>query len=475
MKKEMPFEKPYLKRLFIIVFLISCLSFWLHNGSAGSNSFRVGIIGDQTGTYYKNKKPDLEKAYAALEKGVDILFKQNVQLILHVGDIVESDEECDEIYKQNFNKATGILDKKYKNFWYLTPGDHDVNPPKDYQFGSTNRSRETLFKNLYASRFQKVKKHLYYSFDFNGYHFVALYSHENLRVDPRWGNIFMARISEEQLKWLDNDLKKHSNSKGIVVFLHQPLWYNWSAWSKVHEVLRKYRVITVIAGHFHYNQDEGYLDGIRYIIVGATGGTLKQASRDAGNAWQVTVMNIEDTKVNFELLSLNDSKPLHFTPRIDMDRIQAIDTMLGYLSTENKIYLKDNHLIDKCDTNEPATLNLALGNPIDLPIEVDLKLNAKNIELSSAAFLPDFCQTNDYSFKCVLPPGKGVVSSNLSDVQLTFNCAVPKPIWTAHPVITGAVQPGDELKLNVHLSFQGQSGTLFVERDLVTTIKSCNK
>ena len=92
----------------------------------------------------------------------------------------------------------------------------------------------------------------------------------------------MARISDEQLKWLDNDLKKHKNSKGIVVFLHQPLWYNWSAWKKVHEILRKYRVMTVIAGHFHYNQDEGYLDGIRYIIVGATGGTLKQASRDAG-------------------------------------------------------------------------------------------------------------------------------------------------------------------------------------------------
>ena len=97
-------------------------------------------------------------------------------------------------------------------------------------------------------------------------------------------------------------------------------------------------------------------------------------------------MNIENTKVNFELLSLDDSKPLHFTPRIDMDRIQAIDTMLGNLSTENKIYLKDNHLIDKCDTNEPATLNLALGNPIDLPIEVDLKLNAKNIELLRLLF-----------------------------------------------------------------------------------------
>ncbi|MFA6271363.1 MAG: metallophosphoesterase [Candidatus Paceibacterota bacterium] len=474
MEKDKSLGKSTINKLFTITLCNLLIIFiWIHDSHAGSNPLRVGIVGDQTGTYYKNGKPDMEMAYTALKKGVDILSKQNVQLILHIGDIVESSEESDSVYAQNFKKATKTLVESQRP-WFLTPGDHDVNP-KCYQPGSGDHSRETLFKNLYAERLPQIKEHLYYSFDYGDYHFIALYSHENLHVDPRWGNIFMARISDEQLKWLDNDLKNHRESKGIVVFLHQPLWYNWSGWKKVHDILRRHEVIAVIAGHFHYNQDEGNLDGIKYIIVGPTGGTRNEASSDAIKAWQVTVMDINDKQLNFKLISLDDSKPLHFTPRIDMDRIQAITTMLGYASTKKEIFMENNNLITKCDTNEPATINLALGNPIDLPIEINIKLIGKNLELSSATFVPKFCQTGTNSIKCVIPPGKGVASSNLSDVQLTFNCAVPKPIWTAHPVITGEVRPGDELKLNIRLSFKGQSGWLSVERDFITTIQSCNK
>lgn len=467
-------RRNFIRILIAIAIIFSVSALLVIDCYVDSHPLCIGIMGDQTGTYPdETGKYDIKKAYAALEKGVSILSKQKVKLVLHVGDIVESSEKSTEVYTCNFITATQILDK-LRVPWFLTPGDHDVNP-EIYQPGSNDRSKETLFRNLYAKRLPQLKNNLYYSFDFNGYHFIALYSHENLHVDPRWGNIFMARISDEQFNWLDQDLRRNKKSKGIIVFLHQPLWYNWSGWIRVHQLLRKYPVATVIAGHFHYNQDEGQLDGIRYVIVGATGGTLKRVNRDAGNAWQVTIMTIRDKKVDYQLLALNDSKSLPLTPRNDMDRIQAIDTMLGNLPTGNNIYLKSNRLFDTCDTDKPASLNLALGNPIDIPIEVDLKFIAKNIELSSPSFIPSICQAPITGYQCVIPPGKGIVSSNLSDVQLSYNCAIPNPIWVAHPVVTGTVQSGDKVDLSIRVSFQGKLEKMFSERDISTVIQSCNK
>jgi 3',5'-cyclic AMP phosphodiesterase CpdA len=432
---------------------------------------RVGIIGDQTGT------DNMEKAYAALERGVDILSGQNIEMALHAGDIVES-RETDETYIRNFNTAGRILDKMGVP-WFLTPGDHDVNPPV-FQPGSKDRSKESLFKRLYAKKNEKIKDHLYYSFDFKGVHFISLYSHENLHVDPRWGDIFMARLSDEQFQWLDQDLKKHKNAKAIIVFTHQPLWYNWTGWMRVHQLLKKYRVRGVIAGHYHYDQIEKELDGIRYLIVGATGGNVKQASRDAGNAWHVTIMTIDNQNLNFKLLALDDSKELLLTPRIDMDRIQAVESMTNSMWTfekRNPLYLKNNRLVSDCNTNEKAELNISyLGNPIDLPLEVDLKFNAEHIKLYRAAFHTDMCRSNENSYKCIIPPGKRIALSNLSSVQFTYDCSEPDPFWTAVPVIKGlSPLPEDKLKLKIKISFQGQSGRLFVTKDITTQIKTCEQ
>jgi len=453
---------------FILFFVSSTICFADHHPGT---PLRVGIIGDQTGTH------DMEKAYAALERGVDILSEQNIEMALHVGDILES-REPDKTVIQHFNTAVKILDKMGVP-WFLTPGDHDVNPPA-FQPGSEDRSKESLFRRIYAKKNEKIRDQLYYSFDFKGVHFISLYAHETLHADPRWGDIFMARVSDAQFQWLDQDLENNKDAKAIIVFTHQPLWYNWSGWIRVHQLLKKYRVRGVIAGHYHYDQIEEELDGIRYLIVGATGGTVKKASRDAGNAWHVTIMTIEDQDVHFKLLALDDSKPLQLTPRIDMDRIQAIETMAGSMRTfekRNPLYLKNNRLVSDCNADENARLNISyLGNPVDLPIEVDLEFNAEHIELSATAFQKGLCRSDDNSFNCIIPPGNRIASSNLSSVQFTYDGSEPTPVWTAVPVITGSLPlAGDRLKLKLKISFQGQSGRLFVTRDLYTRIKTCDQ
>ena len=47
-----------------------------------------------------------------------------------------------------------------------------------------------------------------------------------------------------------------------------------ASWERVHRLLSRYPVRAVIAGHFHYSQRDALLDGIQYLVVGATGSLM---------------------------------------------------------------------------------------------------------------------------------------------------------------------------------------------------------
>ena len=310
---------------------------------------KIGIIGDQTGS------SDLAKSYEILENGCKAIAEYNPDIVLHVGDLVESSKTNDEV-KADFKQAAGYLNSIKKDSssvpWYIAAGDHDVNPPEDYTPGTKNREKEKLFlelvKNEYSKRTPLLSpKNLYYSFDYKDYHFICLYSEDNLGTDPRWGNIFMDKILKKQYDWLKNDLQIAS-AKDIIVFVHQPMWYNWTGWKKVHDLLREHSVRAVIAGHYHYNQDEGTTDDIRYMVVGSTGGNIKNASENAGGLYHVTLLTLNRSEIDLELIPLRGYSNNKFTKRENMDRVQAIDTMLNSI-----------------EWNPKAT---AKANPIDIPL-----------------------------------------------------------------------------------------------------------
>ena len=354
---------------------------------------KIGIIGDQTGS------SDLAKSYEILQNGCKTIAEYGPDLVLHVGDLIESSKTDKEI-RADFKQAVGCLNSiKYKSKtvpWYITAGDHDVNPPNDYTPGTKNRSKEKLFLELvkkeYTKRGSKVSPdNLYYSFNYEGYHFICLFSEDNLRTDPRWGNIFMDKVLGNQYKWLKRDLQSASSSKGIIVLVHQPMWYNWTCWKKVHNLLREYSVMAVIAGHYHYNQDEGTTDGIRYLVVGSTGGIIKNASENAGGLYHVTLLTLNGREMDFELIPLTGYSNNTFTKRINMDRIQAIDTMLDSIEWDSK-----------------AT---AEANPIDIPINI-YSYQDKD------TWQPLYSN---------IDPGKGINFSNLSNVDIKNDSGSERP------------------------------------------------
>jgi predicted phosphohydrolase len=438
----------------------------------------IGIVGDQT------LSSDLDRSYTVLAQGVKVLAGRHPDVVLHTGDLVESTGSPEEI-RSELQRAAVILDRLPVR-WHLTAGDHDVSPP-DWQAGSSDRSREALFQELYGAREPAFRAHPWYSFDVRGFHFVALYSQQTLRVDPRWGDIFLARIHDDQLAWLRQDLEAHRRARAVVVFLHQPLWYHWSGWKRVHDLLRRYPVAAVVAGHFHYDQDEGEIDGIRYLIVGATGGDTKHGSRDAGDAQHVTLLRISGSRrVRVELLPVAGGGPLPITPREDMDRVQALDVELGNLwdfANRNPVFLKEGRLVADCANGQPARIRIdAIGNPIDLPMTLEIGFHSEpaGIALDGPSFGRGLCQKGEDPGACLLPPATRTVVANYSSVDIQSGCPVPKetdcvPVWETGLIAAGGspLAAGTTLSFNVRTTFSGASGKLFLERTVTTAVKVC--
>lgn len=429
----------------------------------------IGVIGDQTFSV------DLQASYAVLEQGVAALSAEDLDIVLHVGDLVESSRSPAEVTAL-FQQATGILDQLPVP-WFLTAGDHDVNPPV-FQQDSADRSREDLFQQLYGQRVPAFAQQPFYSFDFGGFHFVALYSHQVLHADPRFGNIFLARVYEDQLAWLAADLDANQNAQGIVVFIHQPLWYHWSGWQRVHDLLAKHRVAAVISGHHHYDQDNGVIGGVRYLTVGATGGFTKNGSRDAGDVQHVTVLRLAGRKIqDLELISLSDALPLEITPRLDMDRVQALDVQLGNFfdfAQRNPVFVENGQLVAACGSAQPATVEITqIGAPIDLPVEVIIGFTSTppTVVLDDPAFTAGQCQSTVGNLQCVLARTARTFFSNYSSVLIDEFFS--PPLWTSGLAPANGVQPGTVLAFDIRTAFDGDSGPLFLETTVSTTVQGC--
>ena len=120
----------------------------------------------------------------------------------------------------------------------------------------------------------------YYSFDHEGWHFVAL---DSLAIE---GNTYKGWIDAEQIAWLDDDLA--SSGKPTVIWTHVPIFSNFIEYSRgtsegipggvavvnAHEVapvIEKHRVKLVLSGHLHINESFRY-KGTEYATVGAVSG-----------------------------------------------------------------------------------------------------------------------------------------------------------------------------------------------------------
>ena len=420
--------------LLILFFLVSC-----------NAPVKVGLIGDQFGAV------NTDSAYTVMHKAVLRLQRDQPDVVIHVGDMLESARNIQsfEDYQKNWRTATSIMGKLNRP-WFLAFGDHDVVPP-EYQPLSGDRSREKWALKLAHQQGLPVDSLPYYGATVKGYHFIFLYSLENLHTDPRWGSIFLNSISDRQLSWLKMELDNHKDSKGIIVILHHPHWYVWSNWYRIHELLRRYPVKAVIAGHYHYSQDEGMLDGIRYYVMGSAGGIINDTDPHSGGSFVYGLMTLSERRQpRFLLRSVTSDSIISIPSRRSMDRIQAVECMLDGLGQDENIVLRQGKLFDKNGEKLTALHGIGLesiANPIDIPIFISIQYDTTLIEASRWNAGP---APVDGRAKLELKPGLGMGWANYSNVGKWDRS---KPVWVAD------LRPQNKyniknIKLNVFVSFQ---------------------
>ncbi len=68
----------------------------------------------------------------------------------------------------------------------------------------------------------------------------------------------LGALGQDQLEWLEDDLKGRSSSTPIVVFAHMPLWTVYEPWGwgtgdadQAMSYLKRFGSVTVLNGHIH--------------------------------------------------------------------------------------------------------------------------------------------------------------------------------------------------------------------------------
>ena len=152
--------------------------------------------------------------------------------ILHTGDLTHL-AAADE-----FDTLDQLLKSVKTQQIFYVPGEHDVT-------GDEGK--------FYLQRFGKnTKGQGWQSFDFNGVHFVGLVNVVNIQQNG------LGALGNDQLEWLEDDLKDKSSDTPIVVFAHIPLWSVYPKWgwgtddgAQALGYLKRFGSVTVLNGHIH--------------------------------------------------------------------------------------------------------------------------------------------------------------------------------------------------------------------------------
>src|SRR5215471_1941034 len=151
--------------------------------------------------------------------------------VLHTGDLTHLSKPAE------FDTLQQIMHELALPVFYV-PGEHDVldNDGRIYlqQFGPQTRGAG------------------WHSFDSNGVHFIGLVNVVNLKAGG------LGTLGNEQLEWLERDLKRLKSSTPIVVFAHIPLWSVYPEWgwgtddsARALSYLKRFGSVTVLNGHIH--------------------------------------------------------------------------------------------------------------------------------------------------------------------------------------------------------------------------------
>jgi len=188
-------------------------------------------ISDSHMGFNKPANPDVVATLQATIEKINALPDQP-EFIIHTGDLSHDSKAA------QFDALDQVLKGAKPKQVYFVPGEHDT---------SVDDGK------LYLERYGKsanAKGSGWYSFNHKDVHFVGLNNSAVLEG--------MGKLGDEQLKWLEADLKGQPASRPVVVFAHIPLWSVYPEWGwgtqdseQALGYLKRFGSVTVLNGHIH--------------------------------------------------------------------------------------------------------------------------------------------------------------------------------------------------------------------------------
>jgi Icc protein len=156
---------------------------------------------------------------------------QQPSFVLHTGDLTHLSKPAE------FDALQQVLSELGLPIFYV-PGEHDV-------LEDDGKS--------YLQRFGRGTQGAgWQSFDQSGVHFIGLVNVVNLKAGG------LGTLGNEQLEWLEKDVKHLKSSTPIVVFAHIPLWSVYPEWgwgtedsARALSYLKRFGSVSVLNGHIH--------------------------------------------------------------------------------------------------------------------------------------------------------------------------------------------------------------------------------
>jgi len=152
--------------------------------------------------------------------------------LLHTGDLSHLSKAAE------FDTLDQVLKSCRTKDVHFVPGEHDVLNDDGKQY------RERYGK--------QTKGDGWYSFEYNGLHFIGLVNVQNLKPGG------LGTLGHDQLEWLKDDVASKSNDTPIVVFAHIPLWTVYPDWgwgtddsAQALAYLKRFGSVSVLNGHIH--------------------------------------------------------------------------------------------------------------------------------------------------------------------------------------------------------------------------------
>jgi 3',5'-cyclic AMP phosphodiesterase CpdA len=179
-------------------------------------------------------KPANPNALGTLQEAIDKVGALPIRpsFMIHTGDITHLSRAAE------FDNADQVIGKAKLDVHYV-PGEHDV----------IDEDRGKAYLHRYG---KNAKGAGWYSFNQAGVHFIGLVNVLDLKAGG------LGNLGDEQLAWLEDDVRGKSSSTPIVVFAHVPLWLVYDKWgwgtddgARALALLKRFGSVTVLNGHIH--------------------------------------------------------------------------------------------------------------------------------------------------------------------------------------------------------------------------------